>query len=257
MLQIPEIGTARLHYEELFGHLTKVVACGRATLTQDMDKPILSELEGPVDQFDAVLELSRKNSFTEQQKAADEDFDAAYIHAFEYARVMPFFPVAAAAEAGEEILAIFEKYGNITRLSYIKEYAKALNLIQDLSALPAEALTAANFNPWLEQLTTSHAVFTSLRESKQSEDTATITGAAKEARFAAEDAYHTFVKKINALCVVMGEEHYATFIKQVTTYVEELQVILKSRTTRYAKAKEEEATEGEGGEAAEDQTAGQ
>lgn len=245
MLQIPTLGTARLRYEELFGHLSKVVACGRATLTQEMDKPILDALETAVNNFDEMLELSRKNSFTARQKTADEEFDSTYTHAHEYARVMPFFPVQAGAEAGEKILAIFDKYGNITRLGYTEEYAKAHNLVQDVEALGEEVLSAANFIPWLDDLKLKHAQFSVLRDSKQAEDTATITGAAKEARKAAEEAYDIFVKKINAMCVVMGEENYAPFINQVTTYVEEMQTILKARTTRNANAKEKEEAESE------------
>lgn len=199
--------------------------------------------------YDDKLELSRKNSFTEQQKAADEAFDETYVHAHAYARVMPYFPVKAAAEAGAKNLAIFEKYGNITELGYTEEYAKAHNLTQDLDGLGTEVLTAANFTPWFEALTTGYAQFTVLRESKQAEDTATITGAAKEACKAAEEAYHLFVKKINAMCIVMGEETYGPFIKQATTFVEEMQTILKARTTRNANAKAKEEAEG-GSEAA-------
>lgn len=79
---------------------------------------------------------------------------------------MPYFPVKAAAEAGAKILAIFEKYGNITELGYTEEYAKAHNLNQDLDGLGTEVLTAANFTPWYEALTTGYAQFTVLRESK-------------------------------------------------------------------------------------------
>ena len=36
-----------------------------------------------------------------------------------------------------------------------------------------------------------------------------------------------FVKKINAMCVVMGEENYAPYIDKANTYVAEMQTILK------------------------------
>ena len=57
------------------------------------------------------------------------------------------------------------------------------------------------------------------------------------------------MKKINAMCVVMGEETYGPFIKQATTFVKEMQTILKARTTRNANAKAKEEAEG-GSEAA-------
>lgn len=243
MLQIPKLGTTRLRYEELFGHVKKVVNCGRATLSQEMDKPILDALEVALNNFDEVLEQSRKNSFTQRQLDADKEFDSTYVHAHAYARVMPFFPVKAAAEAGVKILDVFDKYGNITELGYVEEYAKAHNLIQDLEALGTEMLTAANFTPWMDALSLAQAQFTVLRESKQAEDTATITGAAKDARVAVEAAYDVFVKKINAMCLVMGDEHYATFINHVTTFVEEMQAIIKARATRNANAKAKEDAE--------------
>lgn len=84
-----------------------------------------------------------------------------------------------------------------------------------------------------------------MRENKQAEDTSTITGATKEARKAVEEAYRIFVKKINAMCIVMGEENYGPYIDKVNTYVAEMQTILKTRTTRNANKKEEEGGEEE------------
>ena len=247
MKQVLDSNVARLRYEELFGLLKKVLNSGRAMLPEEA-KVILDAFEQAVNNYDEKLELSRKNSFTEKQKIADQEFDEVYTHAFEYARVMPYFPVPAGAEAGAKILAIFEKYGKITVLGFTEEYAKGHNLLQDIEALGEAALTAANFTPWFETLTLKHAQFTVLRESKQAEDTATITGAAKEARKAAEEAYRTFIQKINAMCVVMGEEHYGAFIDQVNTYLEEMKTILKARATRNANAKAKEEAEGGGQE---------
>lgn len=247
MKQVLDSNVARLRYEELFGLLKKVLNSGRAMLPEEA-KSILDAFELAVNNYDAKLELSRKNSFTEKQTLADEEFDAVYTHAFEYARVMPYFPVPAGAEAGAKILAIFEKYGKITVLGFTEEYAKGHNLLQDIEALGEAALTAANFTPWLDNLKLKHAQFSVLRESKQAEDTATITGAAKEARKAAEEAYRTFIQKINAMCVVMGEEHYGAFIDQVNTYVEEMKTILKARTTRNANAKAKEESAESGGQ---------
>lgn len=245
MKQINDLGTTRLRNEELFGHVKKTLSSGRAMLPSEEAKVILDEFEVSVNKFDELLELSRKNSFTARQIEADQEFDKTFVHAFEYARVMPYFPILAAAEAGEKILAIFERYGNFTQLGYTEEYAKGQNLLQDIEALGTDALTAANFTPWYEALALKHAQFSVLRENKQAEDTSTITGATKEARKAVEEAYRIFVKKINAMCIVMGEENYGPYIDKVNTYVAEMQTILKARTTRNANKKEEEGGEEE------------
>ncbi len=245
MKQINDLGTTRLRNEELFGHVKKTLSSGRAMLPSEEAKVILDEFEESINKFDEQLELSRKNSFTTKQLDADQEFDRTFVHAFEYARIMPYFPVLAAAEAAEKILAIFERYGNFTQLGYTEEYAKAHNLVQDVEALGEAVLTAANFTPWLDELKLKHAQFTVLRESKQAEDTNTITGATKEARKEVEEAYRIFVKKINAMCLIMGEEKYGPYIDQVNTYVAEMQTILKARTTRNANKKEEEGGEEE------------
>ena len=72
MKQVLDSNVARLRYEELFGLLKKVLNSGRAMLPEEA-KVILDAFEQAVNNYDDKLELSRKNSFTEQQKAADGD----------------------------------------------------------------------------------------------------------------------------------------------------------------------------------------
>ena len=243
MKQITNFDISRLRTEEDFGFQKRVETAALAMLDQESDKAMVDAYVAALTQFDAALKQSQKNSQTEAVTEADAAFDALYTNAYALARILPAHPTAAAAEAGKVILAMFDKYGSITRMGYNEEYGAAHNLLQDLATLTADQLTATAFTPWLEALNLACARFQIARESKATEDAARVTGLVKDARTAADTAYKTLVQKVNALCVVMGEEHYAPFIDQVNVYVADAQATLKSRATRSANKSTEEGEE--------------
>lgn len=257
MKQINYFNPSRLRNEQSFGFLQKVDNSAQALLTSDTSKPLANAFHAALIEYDNVLELGRKNSFTSQQEEADRKFDQIYTNAYALARIIPHHPTADVAAVGVKLLETFDKYGQITRLGYTEEYALAHHLLQDLETLPQEQLAQMGFTPWQEALTIAKAEFQILRESKQFEDANTATGIVKEKRILAEDAYQTLVTKVNAMVVFMGEDELAPFIDIVNTYIKEMQDIIKVETTRNAKKDkqedEENSNETEGGETTEEQ----
>lgn len=160
---------------------------------------------------------------------------------------MASHPVPEVAESGKMLDAIYEKYGNIVRYGYDKEYALAYNLMQDLQALEAERIEQLHFADWMAALSQAYSRFTIARDEKTLEDTTHITGLTQEKRLAADQAFKQLVMRVNALAIVNGEEAYATFIDLVNEYIEDALTTAKARATRKANSKEEENMD-EGGE---------
>lgn len=244
--QIIDIDNSRLHTEEDFSLLKRTELSALALLTLPEDKAMVDAYKASVQEFDDALVLSRKNSKTESQKEADEAFDALYSSSRTYAAAMAGHPVPEVAESGKILDAIYEKYGNIVRYGYDKEYALAYNLMQDLQALDAERIEQLHFTEWVGALSRAYSRFSIARDEKVFEDTTQITGLTQEKRLAADQAFKQLVMRVNALAIVNGEEAYATFIDLVNEYIEDVLTTAKARATRKANSKEEENKEESG-----------
>lgn len=243
MKQIPSFDDSRLQVPEAFNFFLRVDEAAKATLKLESDKAMVNDYHAAVVAFDDVLVKSRKNSQTATQQEADKAFDKIYQSARTYANAMSGHPTAAVATAGKTLYEIFEKYGNIVKLNYDKEYSYAHNLVQDLEALTSEQMELLHFAPWYEALVIGVATFTNARTSKTLEDATYITGLVEENRLATSAAYKNLVLRVNALAVVNGEEPYAQFINFVTQVIEDAKALIKQRDTRNAKKKEEEEDE--------------
>ena len=244
--QIREIDNSRLHTEDDFSLLKRTETSAIALLTLPEDKAMVDAYKASVKEFDDALVLSRKNSQTEGQKAADVAFDSLFRSSRNYAAAMAGHPVADVAALGATLDAIYDKYGDITKHGYDKEYALAHNLLQDLQTLEAEEIEMLHFAEWVAALAQAYAQFTIAREAKAYEDTTYINGLTREKRLAADQAFKQLVKRVNALAIVNGEEPYAAFIDLVNEYIEDALTTAKTRATRNAKKKKENSKDESG-----------
>ena len=242
MKQLKNLPQRGVKMEEDFDFHFKTHTSAKAMLAADSDKNMIDAYGAAVQAFDDSLVKDSKNSNTEKLKLADENFDRLYVDSHAYARAISAHPVKTTAEQGKKLLAIFEKYKNITKMSYSEEYANAHHFLQDLNALGNETIEALHFTPWYEELTLLNAKFLVLRDAKDAEKSTRATGLTKQCRQEADEAYKVFAQRINALVVINGEAGYAEYIDLVNTYIADLQANVKARETRSAneKAKEEE-----------------
>ena len=70
-----------------------------------------------------------------------------------------------------------------------------------------------------------------------------MVGQVKDARLAADNGFKALVQRVNALVIVNGEAPYTAFIDQLNVMIADAQAMIASRSTKSAKAKEEEETE--------------
>lgn len=243
MKQIKNFDITRLHMQEDFNFQTRVRDLALELLTLETDKAMVEAYRGTVNALDAALKQSDKNSYTALVNEADAKADKRWSAAYAYVKAMADHPNAEMAEAGAKLVAIFQKYGILTTMGFDEEYGRYANLLQDLAALPQETKEMLQFEPWLDAMDFAVAQFQELRKEKIKEDSTRVVGQVKDARLAADTGFKALVQRVNALVIVNGEAPYTAFIDQLNVMIADAQAMIASRSTKSAKAKEEEETE--------------
>ena len=189
--------------------------------------------------FDDALKDSATLSSAAVATEADNLRDAAWRGANAYIKAMMAHPAEATRLAAGELRSLFGKYGDPTSLPQTEESGVLHNLIQDLNAVDNNKLTAAAFAPWLTSLETCQANFLTSVQARTEEEASRTTGVVKQSRLAADEAYRSLVEMVNALCMVNGDAPYATFIDHVNALIDRQKTVLKSRSTKSAKKKDD------------------
>ena len=190
-----------------------------------------------VEAFDTALKASDTNPATAKATAADDARDAAWRGANNYAAAMCAHPDADLRAIAEQCKAVFDKYGDPTKLAQTEESGILHNLLQDLKALPVAEI---DFTAWVEELQYREEQFLAAAAERTEADAARQVGIVKETRTAAEAAYRSLVDTVNALAMINGDANYATFIDHVNAVIDRQKAILRTRATNNAKKKEEE-----------------
>lgn len=243
MKQIKNFDITRLHMQEDFNFQTRVRDLALELLTLETDKAMVEAYRGTVNALDTALKQSDKNSYTALVNEADAKADKRWSAAYAYVKAMADHPNAEVAEAGAKLVAIFQKYGILTTMGFDEEYGRYANLLQDLAVLPQETKEMLQFEPWLDAMDFAVAQFQELRKEKIKEDSTRVVGQVKDARLAADNGFKVMAQRVNALVIVNGEAPYTAFIDQLNVMIADAQAMIASRSTKSAKAKEEEETE--------------
>lgn len=266
MKKINPLDIGRLRTEEDFGFLQQISAetANLPVEEGEDDRPVIESVENDasatrssagatpalttakdnfkaaLDTFDDALKDSAGLSSAAAATEADNLRDAAWRGANAYAKAMIAHPTEAASSAAVEVKSLFDKYGDPTSLSQTEESGVLHNLIQDLKTLNSSKLTAAAFSPWLTNMETREENFLTAVQSRTEEEASRTTGIVKQSRLVADDAYRSLVEMVNALCLVNGEAPYVTFIDHVNVLIDRQKTVLKSRSTKSTKKKEDD-----------------
>lgn len=243
MKQINDFTLTKLSNDEDFGFHLRIVEQANAGLTEETGGSLLKAYLTAYEAFDEAMKQSSKNSKTADVAAADLAADNAWRFGRAYIRAMVHHPVAATAAAAARISECFDKYGDFTKLGYTKEYGLYHNLLQDLSAVEAEDLTATAFSDWVASMNSAYSKFMVLNSAKVNEEAGRQSGIVKECRAATDTAYRNLVQYVNVMVLANGEDAYATFIDQVNVIVAEMAANIATYAARAAGEQTETETE--------------
>ena len=242
MRKIKTLGLARLRMDECFGFL-KLIEAETANLPlqgkEETDSPseisladTMNVLDAKVNMFinalndfDAALKAPDSNPATPMTEATDDARDAAWRRTYNFVTAMGGHPDEDIAKASAGVKMLFDKYGEIPRLTQTGKSGFMHNLLQDLEAVEAEKREEAYLAAATER--------TEANANRQ-------IGITKTTREAAQNAYRSLVDAVNALTIINGDADYATFIDNVNAMIDRQTTISKARFTRAKKEEEEE-----------------
>ena len=178
--------------------------------------------------YDEALETSNK-----LDEAADAATDEAWGASYAYSKAMARHPNSMIRNAALPYVAVYEKYGNPTKLAQVKELGVLQNLLTDLEALEDDE--TVGFTAWREYIAETTALLMDAMNSRTDEQSRVQVGLVKETRLATEAAYRDLVGKVNVVAAYEGDAAYATFIDHMNALIDRQKAILKGRTTRNKK----------------------
>lgn len=250
MRQISLFSITRLRVEECFGFIHLIVsqtgtlpipgsgegdipgAVRVAEETPDILVNAVEMLKAAYQTFDDSLKDYSKVPSSARTIDAEIERGVMWRGINNYVKSMLSHPESAIQVDARKVKAIFDKYGDPTKLPQIQESAVLHNLLQDLQALSEDLKTDLNLSVWIEALETAEQIYLYASEQRSKEEMARRVGVVKQARAAAEEAYQIVVLTVNSLAVVKGEEPYAEFIDYTNNLIERQRIVLKTRATR-------------------------
>ena len=223
MKEIQNLSISQLQNEEAFGFFTLV--------KEEMDNLPADPGEGvaPLKDVKAAY-IEKLGAYVEvADAAADEAWGASYA----YSKAMARHPNSMIRNAALPYVAVYEKYGNPTKLAQVKELGVLQNLLTDLEALGDDE--TVGFTAWREYIAETTASLMEAMNSRTDEQSRVQVGLVKETRLATEAAYRDLVGKVNVVAAYEGDAAYATFIDHMNALIDRQKAILKGRTTRNKK----------------------
>ncbi|NCB47679.1 hypothetical protein EOM81_11760 [bacterium] len=191
-----------------------------------------------------VLEIIRKNSFTELVFKADEERDLIFSFIKASVKTQTKSYDAAIATAAEKVLNIINNYKDVSRFGFHEETGKILNLVEDLKETSVLALcTQLGVKAHLTELENANNRFKTLMTDRRAEEAQKPLRSAREIIDEIKAPYNAIINKINALVVVNGEADYKDFVSKANALITEYRKVVMMRRSRAADTDEPEETE--------------
>jgi hypothetical protein len=183
---------------------------------REYDEPF----RGKLLDLDKALERIRKSADTERIAVADGEFDRSFSGMSEYTRSCRNHYDPAMRPSAENLLVVFNHYGNIGKEAYRQELASSSNLLQDLRARTSD-VAALNLEPWMtahEQAAHALADLLNVRTGETAKQTDLN---AKQVRREIDVIYQQITSRINAMINLHGKGFVPGFVAEYNAHASE------------------------------------
>ena len=220
MKEIGTIALGRMNNGAHFLYVSNVLARAEAdTKVSEKAAAQVSALQAAVAQEDRDLKLSQKSLLTDDIAQADSDRDQLYSGYKQAVKGFLDLPVENLAQAAKVLNQHIIDYAIDPREQLDKETGMLVNFLADLEGKYAEQVSALSLTPFVTALKEANERVRTFTADRTEERMTQTVGALKASRKAADDAYRTLVKWVNALALIEGETEYADFIDYVNTEI--------------------------------------
>ena len=244
MLQISKFNLNILRNEEHFNFLTdfsELITAATPAALNIADEyaaftPLLAEEA-------RVMEIIRKNSYTESVIEADEARDRIFSFIRASVKNMTKSYDATIVAAAEKVLNIINNYKAVSQFGLQEETGKIINLLDDLKQTSVMALcTQIGIKAHLTELENANNRFKTLMSDRRAEEAQNPLRSAGDIIEEIKAPYNAIIDKINALVVVNGETDYKDFVTKVNVLISEYRKVVTMRRSRADADDESEET---------------
>jgi hypothetical protein len=169
---------------------------------------------------DVALERIRKSAGTDRIALADDEFDRSFsgMHGYTRSCLNHFDP--AVRRSAENMIIVFDHYGDIGKEAYRQELGSSFNLLQDLKARPNDVATLG-LAPWMaahEQAANNLAALLDERTFESSQQT---TLNVKQTRGEVDGLYQQITDRIDAMINLYGKDFVPGFVAEYNAHATE------------------------------------
>jgi hypothetical protein len=187
--------------------------------------------EQAVDDEDTALERIRKSADTGRIAGADRDFDRSFSGMHGYAKTCLLHYEPEVRHAAENLIVVFERYGNIAGLPYQPALASSLNLLEDLRARTAD-YQLTGIAPWADAHERAAQYLSGLIDERTSETAQTTDLKVRETRRRVDAANQHILDRIEAMINLNGADYVAGFVAEYNAHATEFKNALAQHLGR-------------------------
>ncbi|MDR0714017.1 MAG: DUF6261 family protein [Bacteroidales bacterium] len=183
-------------------------------------EPFILPFRSKLSDLDAALERIQKSAETERIALADQEFDRSFsgMHGYTHSCMNHFN--SEVRRAAENMMIVFDHYGNIGKEAYRQELGSSFNLLQDLRARPDD-LAALALEPWIaahEQAANALAALLDARNVETSKQTDLIV---RQTRRELDAIYQQITDRIDAMINLYGKDFVPGFVAEYNAHATE------------------------------------
>jgi hypothetical protein len=170
--------------------------------------------------LDTALERIRKSADTDRIAVADDEFDRSFSGMHEYTRSCRNHFDPAVRRAAENLLVVFDHYGNIGKEAYRQELASSFNLLQDLRAKTAD-VAVLNLEPWMTAHEQAASALSALLNTRTGETSKQSDLNVRQVRKEIDAIYQQITDRIDAMINLHGKDFVIGFVAEYNAHAKE------------------------------------
>ncbi|MDR1582244.1 MAG: DUF6261 family protein [Prevotellaceae bacterium] len=189
--------------------------------------------------LNTAMERIRKSADTERIAVADDEFDRSFSGMYEYTRSCRNHFDPTVQHAAENLMIIFDHYGNIGKEAYRQELASSFNLLQDLRAKTTDVATL-NLEPWMAAHEQAANALANLLNTRTSEISKQSELRVRYVRKEIDVIYQQITDRIDAMINLHGKDFVPGFVAEYNAHATEYKNKLAQHLGRIRAGKKNE-----------------
>jgi hypothetical protein len=192
------------------------------------------EYDTSLSDLETALERIRKSPETVRIAELDTRFNASFSGMAEYVRASLKHYSPDVRRAAENLIVVFEHYGNIGRHPYRQELGESFNLMQDLRARMADVELLQLF-PWMSAHEADANALAALLDARTGDEAQQTDIHVFDARRSLEAVYQQITNRIDAVINLRGKDFAGGFYAEYNAHATEYKHTLAQHLGRIKK----------------------